>query len=85
MVDEIKKLHRTDFLPEDWYRYNACDSFFCEYAFNTTESIDRQEASTLSPATFSQYYEIPNRPVIISGGISHWPAFEKWTIPVSHK
>ena len=32
-----------------------------------------------SPLEFLKHYVMPNIPVVIRGGVGHWPALSKWT------
>ena len=41
--------------------------------------IDRREWSALGRDQFQREYALPLRPVVVTGGIDHWPAREKWT------
>ena len=43
-----------------------------------TESVEREEASSLTAERFVQEYEITNKPVIVSGATESWPALSKW-------
>ena len=43
------------------------------------DNLPRRHISTLSCEEFVEQYEIPNKPVIITGIVSEWPAFKKWT------
>ena len=36
-------------------------------------------ASPPSPLTFLRDYVMSNVPLVIRGGVQHWPALEKWT------
>lgn len=43
------------------------------------DSIPRRGASQLTLQKFQEDFEVPNRPVIITGEVTNWPAFRKWT------
>jgi hypothetical protein len=56
----------------------VCDLERCCPGFNKPCTIQRVEAEKLSAEEFVSKYEIPNIPVIITGLVKKWPAFEKW-------
>lgn len=43
-------------------------------------SIARRHCSTLSRKEFVEQFEVPNRPVLITGLMDSWPAMEKWKL-----
>ena len=47
--------------------------------FMKHQDIDRRQASSLSAESFVREYEAQNKPVIINGLVSHWPALRKWS------
>lgn len=44
-----------------------------------SDKIDRMEWSELSPERYQRDYVLPLKPVIITGGLDHWAARDKWT------
>ena len=38
-----------------------------------------------TPIAFLQKYVMPNLPVVIENGVSHWPALKKWSNEYLHK
>ncbi|TPX48699.1 hypothetical protein SeLEV6574_g01897 [Synchytrium endobioticum] len=44
-----------------------------------TETVDRR--ADLSVSHFVTEYGIPNKPVILTAVVPHWPAFVKWDLP----
>ncbi|OMJ87364.1 hypothetical protein SteCoe_10961 [Stentor coeruleus] len=76
---KAKKLHRSDFSPEDWQKHKAYASDFTEKAFECKETVERRDSLSLSIDEFRMSYEAANRPLIITNEIILWPAFIKWS------
>ena len=53
---------------------SACPGFF-EFS-----NISRLESTDLSVERFVKEFEVPNKPVIIRGVVTSWPAYEKWDL-----
>lgn len=68
----------SDLLHRSWlcHEFDIAESCpgFLDFA-----DIPRVSAANLSVEDFVSRYEIPNLPVIITGAVSEWPAFTKWT------
>jgi hypothetical protein len=56
----------------------ACDFEYACPGFYKNDDIPRRKASELSVEDFVKEFELPNRPLLISGAISDWPASKKW-------
>lgn len=59
-------------------------SFYCaaapiEDAWLAVDNIDRRSAEELTVEKFKSEYEIPNKPLIITGAVDAWPGLTKWT------
>eukprot|EP00887_Chlorella_sp_A99_P005234 scaffold1.g5234.t1 len=65
----------SDLLHQPWlYATLRIDPGWLE-----ADNIDRRSVDELSREQFRAEYEVPNRPVIITGAVGRWPAFSKWT------
>lgn len=80
---KAKKLHRSDFSPEDWQKHKAYASDFTERAFECKETVERRDSLSLSIDEFRMSYESANRPLVITNEIILWPAFIKWSFSVT--
>ena len=63
---------------DTFYRSWLCRSFHLNPSWLMTESVEREQASSLTAERFVQEYEITNKPVIVSGATESWPALSKW-------
>jgi hypothetical protein len=84
-VIEAKSQHRSDIDPNQWNKCRAYLSNFPETTFYWKESVERRSSETLSVDEFRMSYESANRPLVIEGEISKWPAYTKWTFSVDFK
>lgn len=44
-------------------------------------AVDSIDASAISPEQFQREYVARNRPCVLRGAVTHWPAFERWQHP----
>jgi hypothetical protein len=65
----------SDLLYTNWRCLSVPLSDLCNA--NGRETIDRR--SNLTMEQFITEYAIPNKPVIITDVVEHWPAYKKWT------
>lgn len=65
----------SDLLRKSW----MCSAADIDPRWLTTDTCARRDASTLSVADFKREFEVPNRPVVITGVVNKWPAFGKWS------
>lgn len=64
---------------KEHYRfYNVCGYDMRTLPMNTSLTVDRRRP--MSREEFKKEYEIPNKPVIITGLMEKWPASEKWKL-----
>ena len=84
-ISKAKSLHRPDLSLKDWNACHAYISSFPEYCFSIPETLERRNHCTLSVEEFRMSYESANRPVILEGLLSSWPAQSKWSFSVDSK
>lgn len=56
----------------------SCLAFFPAADLDLGGRVDEVQAE-VDPVTFLREYVAPNKPLIIRGGVRHWPALQKWT------
>jgi hypothetical protein len=64
----------SDALYWPWH----CGTASLPAAWTSFQNILRVSADDISVAEFETLYERPGKPVIITGVVSRWPAFERW-------
>lgn len=65
----------SDLLFQPFY----CAAAPIEDSWLAIENIDRRAAAELTLDKFRSEYEMPNKPVIITGAVDHWQGLHKWT------
>jgi hypothetical protein len=64
----------SDALYWPWY----CGTASLPAEWTSLQNIPRVSADDISVADFAALYERPGQPVILTGIVSRWPAFERW-------
>lgn len=64
----------SDLLFQPWF----CTVTGVDPRWLAVDNIPRRRAAELSHDDFVRDFEEPNRPVIISGVVETWPAFQRW-------
>ncbi|CAM9822088.1 unnamed protein product [Chrysoparadoxa australica] len=59
-------------------------SHYCTHSplmdhWTSNDMIERVDGSSMSLQTFQDRYESTNRPVVLTGIVTQWPAFKKWS------
>lgn len=62
------------------YQPFLCSAMRIDPRWLRVDNIARVRADALSVADFLSEYERPNRPVLIEGAASAWPALPLWTL-----
>lgn len=87
LVPIVRPLRVKGFFSHHLFHHWLCCSFDpCKAVpgLRRHEDIPRIAASELSVRDFIERYEVPNKPVIITGAVDHWPALQeggerRWT------
>ena len=70
----------SDFLFQPWF---CSDSILANSAaWDGEYNIERVDARTITVEQFRERYELPGKPVVLTGVVQEWPAFKdsKWTV-----
>lgn len=81
-VQLVRPIKVKGFFSHHLFHHWLCCSFDLERAvpgLYRHEDIPRVPAESLSVKQFIEQYEVPNKPVIITGAVDHWPAMGKWS------
>jgi histone arginine demethylase JMJD6 len=82
-IERVKRAHRTDIQLADWGSSHCHKSDLCERLRHLDPSqsgftpVDTVEAANLTVDNFMALYAMKSKPVIIRGGIDHWPAIKE--------
>ena len=62
-----------------WTQLGMCESSFLHPSY-VSNNIERRSAHELSIESFRRQYELPGKPVVLTGLMRDWAAKRKWTI-----
>lgn len=85
-VRRCKKGERSDLRPSEWDKFGYAadkDKDVCSRPIvydNQTVPITRVKHGDLSAEEFHERFAMKDRPVIIEGAASHWPAMQEWSL-----